>query len=75
MSAISKACNITIFVKQSSILLLGSIALDTIETSFGFNTLGIVNGKPKILNLKEFISEFVNFREETLTKRIKFYLI
>ncbi len=48
--------------------------LTSIETSFGFNTLGIVNGKPKILNLKEFISEFVNFREATLTKRIKFDL-
>ena len=48
--------------------------LTSIESSFGFNTLGIVDGKPKILNLKEFISEFVKFREETLTKRIKFDL-
>ena len=48
--------------------------LTSIESSFGFNTLAIVNGKPKILNLKEFISEFVNFREITLTKRIKFDL-
>ena len=48
--------------------------LTSAESSFGFNTLAIVNGKPKILNLKDFISEFVNFREETLTKRIKFDL-
>ena len=48
--------------------------LTSIETSFGFNTLAIVNGKPKILNLKEFISEFVSFREKTLTKKIKFDL-
>ena len=48
--------------------------LTSIESSFGFNTLAIVSGKPKILNLKEFISEFVNFREKTLTKRIKFDL-
>jgi DNA gyrase subunit A len=48
--------------------------LTSIENSFGFNTLGIVDGKPKILNLKEFISEFVKFREQTLTKRIKFDL-
>ena len=48
--------------------------LTSIESSFGFNTLAIVKGKPKILNLKEFISEFVNFREKTLTKRIKFDL-
>ena len=48
--------------------------LTSIESSFGFNTLAIVNGKPKILSLKEFISEFVNFREKTLTKKIKFDL-
>ena len=48
--------------------------LTSIESSFGFNTLAIVNSKPKILNLKEFISEFVHFREITLTKRIKFDL-
>ncbi len=48
--------------------------LTSVESSFGFNTLAIVNGKPKILNLKEFISEFVKFRENTLTKRIKFDL-
>jgi DNA gyrase subunit A len=48
--------------------------LTNIESTFGFNTLAIVNNKPKIFNLKEFISEFVKFREETLTKRIKFDL-
>ena len=48
--------------------------LTSIESSFGFNTLAIVSGKPKILNLKEFIAEFVDFREKTLTKRIKFDL-
>jgi len=48
--------------------------LTSIETTFSFNTLAIVNGKPKILNLKEFISEFVSFREKTLTKKIKFDL-
>ena len=45
-----------------------------IETSFGFNTLAIVENKPKILNLKEFISEFLKFREDTVLKRIKFDL-
>jgi len=46
----------------------------SVESSFGFNTLAIVDNKPKIFNLKEFIAEFVKFREETLTKRIKFDL-
>jgi len=48
--------------------------LTSLESSFGFNTLAIVDGKPKTLNLKEFISYFVNFREKTLTKRINFDL-
>ena len=48
--------------------------LTNIESSFGFNTLAIVDNKPKILNLKEFLVEFIKFREITLTKRIKFDL-
>ncbi len=48
--------------------------LTSIESSFGFNTLAIVKNKPKILNLKEFISEFLIFREDTVLKRIKFDL-
>ena len=48
--------------------------LTNIENSFGFNTLAIVNNKPKILNLKEFISEFLKFREDTVIKRVKFDL-
>ena len=48
--------------------------LTSVETSFGFNTLAIVNKKPKVLNLKEFISEFVSFRENTVIRRIKFDL-
>ena len=46
----------------------------SIESSFGFNTLAIVDNRPKIFNLKEFISEFVKFREETVIKRVKFDL-
>ncbi len=48
--------------------------LTNIESSFGFNTLAIVNNRPKILNLKEFISEFLKFREDTVIKRVKFDL-
>ena len=48
--------------------------LTNIESSFGFNTLAIVGNKPKILNLKEFISEFLKFIEDTVIKRVKFDL-
>jgi len=45
-----------------------------IESSFGFNTLAILNGKPELLNLKQFIKVFVEFREKVLIKRTLFDL-
>ncbi len=48
--------------------------LTSVESSFGFNTLALVENKPKLLNLKEFISEFTKFREITVVKRVKFDL-
>ena len=48
--------------------------LTNVESSFGFNTLALVDNKPKILNLKEFISEFLKFRESTVLKRTKYDL-
>ncbi len=48
--------------------------LTNVESSFGFNTLALVENKPKILSLKEFISEFLKFREITVLKRVKFDL-
>ena len=46
----------------------------SIESSFGFNTLAIVDGKPKICNLKEFLSNFLTFREDVIIKKTKFDL-
>jgi len=45
-----------------------------IESSFGFNTLAIVNGKPQTCNLKEFLSHFLNFREDVVIKKTKYNL-
>ena len=46
----------------------------SIESSFGFNSLAIVENKPKTLSLKEFISYFLSFREDTVIKKTKFDL-
>ena len=46
----------------------------SIESSFGFNSLAIVENKPKTLSLKDFISNFLSFREETIIKKTKFDL-
>ena len=45
-----------------------------IESSFGFNTLAIVNGKPETCNLKDFLSNFLSFREDVVVKKTKFDL-
>ena len=46
----------------------------SIESSFGFNTLAIVDGKPKICNLKDFLTNFLIFREDVVIKKTKFDL-
>ena len=45
-----------------------------IESSFGFNTLAIVKGKPELCNLKDFLSNFLTFREDVVIKKTKFDL-
>ncbi len=45
-----------------------------IESSFGFNTLAIVEGKPETCNLKDFLSNFLSFREDVVIKKTKFDL-
>ena len=47
----------------------------SLESSFGFNSLAIVDGKPKSnISLKEFLENFLKFREDIVTKRTKFDL-
>ena len=45
-----------------------------IESSFGFNTLAIVDGKPRTCTLKDFLENFLNFREDVVLKKTKFDL-
>jgi len=46
----------------------------SIESSFGFNTLAIVSGKPVLCNLKDFLTNFLTFREDVVIKKTKFDL-
>jgi len=46
----------------------------SIESSFGFNTLAIVDNKPKTCNLKDFLEEFLTFREDVVVRKTKFDL-
>ncbi len=45
-----------------------------IESSFGFNTLAIVDGKPETCSLKDFLTNFLTFREDVVIKKTKFEL-
>ncbi|AYD47905.1 DNA gyrase subunit A [Arachidicoccus soli] len=45
-----------------------------LQTSFGINNVAICKGRPRTLNLKQLISEFVEFRMEVVTRRSKFEL-
>ena len=45
-----------------------------LQTSFGINNVALVKGRPRILNLKHLISEFVEFRHEVVVRRTKYEL-
>jgi DNA gyrase subunit A len=45
-----------------------------LQTSYGINNVALSKGRPKILNLRDLISEFVEFRMEVVIRRAKFEL-
>jgi DNA gyrase subunit A len=44
------------------------------QTTFGVNTLALVNGVPRVLNLKETLQHFLDHRMDVLIRRTKFEL-
>ena len=46
----------------------------SIESSFGFNMLAIVDGKPEACGIIKFLNCFLNFREDVVIKKTKFDL-
>jgi DNA gyrase subunit A len=45
-----------------------------LQTSFGINNVALVKGRPRILNIKDLISEFIEFRHEVVVRRTKYEL-
>lgn len=45
-----------------------------LQSSFSVNNIALVNGRPKLLNLKEIIHHFVEHRHEVVVRRTKFEL-
>ncbi|MDZ5448692.1 DNA gyrase subunit A [Labrys sp. ZIDIC5] len=46
----------------------------SLQTSFGANMVALNGGRPELLNLKDMISAFVDFREEVISRRTKYLL-
>ncbi len=45
-----------------------------LQTSFGVNMVALTGGRPQLMNLKDLIQAFVNFREEVVARRTRFLL-
>ncbi|MBJ6985947.1 DNA gyrase subunit A [Devosia sp. MC521] len=45
-----------------------------LQSSFGCNFVALNGGKPELMNLKQILSAFVQFREEVVTRRARFLL-
>ncbi len=45
-----------------------------LQTSFGINNVALVKGRPRTLNVKDLISEFISFRHEVVVRRTEFEL-
>jgi len=45
-----------------------------LQTSYGINNVAIVKGRPRVLNLREMIAEFVEFRHEVVVRRTRYEL-
>lgn len=45
-----------------------------LQSNFGVNMVALVNGEPQTLTLKQFLSTFLDFRIETITRRTQYEL-
>ncbi len=45
-----------------------------LQSSFSVNNISLVNGRPQLLNLKQMIGYFVDFRHEVVVRRTKYEL-
>jgi len=45
-----------------------------LQTSYGINNVALVKGRPRQLNIKDLISEFIDFRHEVVVRRTRYEL-
>ena len=59
---------------QADVVLNQLYKFTPLQTSFGMNMLAINNGRPMMMNLKDIIQAFVEFRKEVIRRRTIFEL-
>ena len=58
----------------ANVILSMLFKLTPLQTSYGINNIALVNGRPRVLNLKDLIEEFIKFRLEVVVRRTQFDL-
>lgn len=58
----------------ANVVLSHLFKLTPLQTSYGINNIALVNGRPRTLNLKELIEEFIKFRLEVIVRRTQYDL-
>lgn len=59
---------------NASVVLNNLYKMTALQSSFSVNNVALVGGRPKLLNLKEIIEEFVKHRHEVVIRRSRFQL-
>ena len=59
---------------NSSVVLNKLYKMTALQSSFSVNNIALVNGRPKLLNLKDLIKAFVDHRHEVVIRRTKYDL-
>ncbi len=60
--------------ENASIILNQLFKYTQMQMTFGIIMLAIVNRRPELMNLKDALSHFIDFRKETVIRRIRFEL-
>lgn len=72
-----KGMRIVVEVKKdanASVVLNKLYKLTQLQSSFSVNNVALVNGRPKLLNLKDMLQAFLDHRHEVVIRRTKFQL-
>jgi len=59
---------------NANVILNKLYKMTALQSSFSVNNIALVNGRPKLMNLKDMIGYFIDHRKEVVTRRTKYEL-